>query len=134
MAFLAEIKPHGACDSVQGLGHVQTDFWTVATLPLIPTRSYLLSAQGRDIPMPLHTRSLAAAYLRAAVLVLGIATTAGGGFGLLLPAPTPQHTTVNIVTLVIGLAILGSAFLVPRMFSKASPNTETRLRALAAES
>lgn len=132
MAFLAELKPHGVCDHVDGLGHVQTEFWTVATLPLVPSHSYLLRPDEVQIPLPLYGRSLAAAYLRAAIFIVGVATGAGGGLLLLMPGPSREHTTVNLVFLVVGLVVLGVSFLVSRFFSRPSSERRTRLQQVAA--
>lgn len=66
----------GKCDTVPGLGHVETKFGHIYYLPLIPTQTFLvLSKSGknfRGVPLSLSFKSILMAWSRAILLVAGL--------------------------------------------------------------
>ncbi len=66
----------GKCDTVPGLGHVETRFGHLYYLPLIPSQTFLvLSKSGknfRGVPLSLSFKSILMAWSRAILTVAGL--------------------------------------------------------------
>ena len=69
---------YGKVDAVPGVGHVATKFIHIDYVPLVPTESWLVTAQSgktwRGVKVPLSAKSVFVAWARAISLVVGVAT------------------------------------------------------------
>jgi len=76
MVVIHGTRPFGKCDVVPELFYVATWFWHIDYLPLIPLGSKLVLSQRGDqyhvVSIPVSLKSIAYAWMRAALLVGGI--------------------------------------------------------------
>ncbi len=97
---------YGKVDRVADLFHVATKFGHLWYIPLLPLGSWVvLGESGKDwrgVKIPLSGKSVLMAWLRAGLILGGIALLVGGVVGL--GGRTPVHAAVALVT---GLACIG---------------------------
>jgi hypothetical protein len=127
-------KRYGRVDVVPGLLHVETEFFHLWYLPLVPLRSWIVLPHQRDawsgVPIPLSFRSVAIAWFRGCCFLLG--------FAALILASIRWDEWINnkrgpdlLVATVIGSIVVVAVYFVPALFRAADPERAAELARLA---
>ncbi len=76
MIFIFGHRLYGKVDAIPGVGHVATKFFHFDYVPLVPTESWLVTAQSgktwRGVKIPLSAKSVFVAWSRPAAIVAAV--------------------------------------------------------------
>ena len=112
MYFVFGHRLYGKVDAIPGIGHVATKFFHFDYVPLVPTESWLVTAQSgktwRGVKIPLSAKSVFVGWGRAAAILVAV----GGGVMALVsgldhrPDPTAIAAGGGIVAAAVGFVVL----------------------------
>jgi hypothetical protein len=112
MYFVFGHRLYGKVDAIPGIGHVATKFFHFDYVPLVPTESWLVTAQSgktwRGVKIPLSAKSVFVGWGRATAI---LAAVTGAVIALVSaldrrPDPTTIAAGVAIVAASIGFVVL----------------------------
>lgn len=135
-------RMYGKCDQVEGVGYVGTMFVYAFYLPIVPLRSMFVTSRnagtycGHDVP--LSVKSIAMAYVRAAMwtFVIAVGFVAAVSLQYVLGLHDPKDVPMTTYTLIfagtaLATLVSAAALWLSYRLTHASPERREALLALA---